>query len=140
MEMCNQGSYMQLLSLLLAVIKPTEVKSVKEVQSVVEDWENKLARLEEEYGEKINDNHKVAILIAMLPETSQEKILELEKGAKGIKYDKAYGDHLFVEESRAEEAEERRIQRGVKGLVSRRGSVEVGSGRSRLGRRWRQWI
>ena len=80
---------MRLLRLLLSVIKPTEAKSVKDVQSVVEGWENKVARLEEEYGERINNNLKVAILISMVPEALQEKIFEIEKGTAEIKYEMA---------------------------------------------------
>ena len=88
-ERFNPRSYMRLLKMLLAVIKPTEAKSMKEVQSAVEDWENKVAKLEEEYGEKLNDNIKVAILISMVPDTLQEKIFEIEKGTAEIKYDTA---------------------------------------------------
>ena len=67
---------MRLLKLLLGVIKPTEAKNMKDVLSAVEDWENKVARLEEEYGEKINDNLKVAILLAIVPEALQEKVFD----------------------------------------------------------------
>ena len=68
MERYNPRSYMRLLRLLLAVIKPTEAKNVKDVQAAVEDWENKVARLEEEYRETVNGNLKVAILLSMVPD------------------------------------------------------------------------
>ena len=94
---------MRLLRLLLSVIKPTEAKNMKDVQSAVEDWENKVARLEEEYGEKINDNLKVAILIAIVPEALQEKVFEIEKGATELKYETAKEVAISLALRRAEQ-------------------------------------
>ena len=85
----NPRSYMKLLRMLGGVIKPAEAKDAKEVQSAVEEWETKVARLEDEYGEKINNNLKVAILISMVPEALQEKIFEIEKGGAEVKYEAA---------------------------------------------------
>ena len=88
-ERFNPRSYMKLLRMLGGVIKPAEAKNAKEVQSAVEEWETKVARLEDEYGEKINNNMKVAILISMVPEALQEKIFEIEKGGAEVKYEAA---------------------------------------------------
>ena len=65
--------------------------------------ENKVARLEEEYGEKINDNLKVAILIAIAPEALQEKIFEIEKGATEINYETAKEVAISLALRRAEQ-------------------------------------
>ena len=89
MERFNPRSYMRLLKLLLKVIKPKEAKHVKEVQSAVEDWENDIAKLEEEYGETLNESIKVAILISMIPDDLQEKVFEIEKGSDEVKYQAA---------------------------------------------------
>lgn len=54
-----------------------------------EDREYAVSKLEEEYGEKLNENIKVAILISMVPNDLQEKIFEIEKGTAEIKYQAA---------------------------------------------------
>ena len=70
---------MRLLKMLSKVIKPQEAKSSKDVQVAVEDWENGLTRLEEEYGETLNENIKVAVLISMMLTELQEKIFEIAR-------------------------------------------------------------
>jgi hypothetical protein len=85
-ERYNPKSYMKHLKMLLGVIKPAEAKSVKDVQAVVDEWEARLLRLEQEYGSEIAEDIKVAILISMVPEALQEKIFEIEKGMEKIKY------------------------------------------------------
>ena len=94
---------MRLLRLLLSVIKPTEAKNMNDVQSAVQDWENKVARLADEYGEKVNDNLKVAILIAIVPEAMQNNIFEIEKGATEIKYETAKEVAITLALRRAEQ-------------------------------------
>ena len=81
-ERFNPRSYTRLLKMLLAVIKPRSAKGAKDVQAAVEDWESTVAKLEEEYGETINDCIKVAILLSIVPETLQEKTFEIEKRNK----------------------------------------------------------
>jgi len=83
-ERYNPRSYQRHLRLLLNVMKPSEAKSVKDVQATIEDWGNKLSRLEDEYEDKFTDNLKVAILISIVPEAIQEKIFEIEKGDEKI--------------------------------------------------------
>ena len=83
-ERYNPKSYMKHLKMLLGVIKPAEAKSVKDVQAVVDEWEARLLRLEQEYGSEIAEDIKVAILISMVPEALQKKIFEIEKGMEKI--------------------------------------------------------
>ena len=47
MERYTPRRYMRLLRLLINVIKPAEAKNMKYVQPAVENWENKMAKLEE---------------------------------------------------------------------------------------------
>ena len=82
MERYNPKTYMRLLKTLCKVIKPTEAKTTKDVQATIEDWESEVAKLEDEYGEKLNDNIKVAILIAMVPGELQEKSSKLRRATK----------------------------------------------------------
>jgi hypothetical protein len=89
----------------------------------VEEWENKIARLEEEYGEKIYDNLKVAILISIVPESLQEKIFEIEKGTAEIKYEAAKEVAVSMALRRAEQ---RRPREDEINAVERRRQEEEG--------------
>jgi hypothetical protein len=102
-EPFNPRSYTRLLKMVLAVIKPRSAKGSKDVQTAVEDWESTVAKLEEGYGETINDCIKVAILLSIVPETLQEKIFEIEKGTKEVSYDDAKAVAVTTALRRAEQ-------------------------------------
>ena len=70
------------LKLLMSVLKPPEVKNLREVQAAVGDWEARIGRLDEEYQDRLDDSLKVAVLVSYLPEELREKVFELEKGGK----------------------------------------------------------
>ena len=42
--------------MLMGVLKPQEVKSLREVQAAVGEWEAKVASLEEEYQDRLDDS------------------------------------------------------------------------------------
>ena len=48
-----------------------------------------MAKLENEYGEKLNESIKVAILISMIPHDLQEESFEIEKGNAEVKHHSA---------------------------------------------------
>ena len=52
----------------------------------MEDWESKVVKLEDEYGETMSDNIKVAILIPTTPDNIQEKSFDIEKRTAVIEY------------------------------------------------------
>ena len=68
------------------VLKPPEIKTLREVQAAVGDWEARVARLEEEYLDTLDDSLKVAVLVSYLPEELREKVFEMERGGEDIKY------------------------------------------------------
>ena len=70
------------MKLLMSVLKPPEVKNLREVQAAVGDWEARIGRLDEEYQDRLDDSLKVAVLVSYLPEELREKVFELEKGGK----------------------------------------------------------
>ena len=102
MERYNPRSYTSLLRLLLSAVNPGEVKDMKDVQTAIEDWENQMTRLEDEYGETINEKIKVAILVSMIPEVLKEKVFELEKNTTEIEYSSAKDAVLAFAMRRAE--------------------------------------
>ena len=103
MERYNPKTYMRLLRQLIGVVKPAEVKEMKAVQMAVESWEVNAMRLEEEYGETLGNNLKVAILISMVPMEVQEKIFEMERGTEEIRYDQAKAVVVSMALRRAEQ-------------------------------------
>ena len=64
MERYNPKTYMRLLRQLIGVVEPEKVKEMKVVQKAVESWQVNAMRLEEEYGETLGNNLKLAILIS----------------------------------------------------------------------------
>ena len=75
--------------MLMGVLKPLEVKHIREVQAAVEDWEARVRRLEEEYQDKLDDSLRVAVLVSFLPESLQERVFELERGGSEVRYEAA---------------------------------------------------
>jgi hypothetical protein len=103
MERYNPKTYMKLLKQLIGVVRPSEVKDVKGLQMAVEEWEMKMGRLEDEYGESISNNLKVAILISIVPQGMQEQIFEIEKGTNPIQYEAANETVVALAVRRAEQ-------------------------------------
>ena len=88
---------------MLAVIKPTEAKGVKNVQAAVEEWEANITRLEEEYGETLSDNVKIAILVSLVPDEVKDRVYEIEKGNDEVTYNMAKEVAVSVALRRAEQ-------------------------------------
>ena len=74
---------MRIFRVLLTMIKPTDAKRIKGAQAAIEDGEIQVTRLGKEYGDSLNDDLKVVILISMLPETLKEKGIRDREGPRG---------------------------------------------------------
>ena len=90
------------------VLTPHKIPNAMKADTYIEAWEDKLVRLDVEYGEKVSSKMKVAVLYSMLPKDLQEKILDScavswdsadEKQAETI-YTKARDDVKNIAKSR----------------------------------------
>ena len=57
-------------------MNPPRVTDSKKADVAIELWEDKLVKLDIEYGETLSSKMKVAVLYAMLPKDLQEKVLD----------------------------------------------------------------
>ena len=58
------------------VLNPDTITNAPKADSMIDAWEDKMAKLSAEYGEVISAKVKVAVLYAMLPKHLQKKILD----------------------------------------------------------------
>ena len=58
------------------VLNPGKIANATKADSMIDAWEDKMVRLNLEYGEVISAKMKVAVLYAMLPKDLQEKVLD----------------------------------------------------------------
>ena len=128
MERYCPRTFTKRLKMLMGVLKPPEVKHIREVQAAVEDWEARVRRLEEEYQDKLDDSLRVAVLVSFLPESLQERVFELERGGSEVRYEAA---KEVVVATAVRKAEQRKPKE------SETMAVGIESGGGRLGR-WRE--
>ena len=57
---------------MMIVMQPKKVKDVRELQSVVEEWELKVKQLQVEHEIDVDERIKIAILTGMLPAEFQD--------------------------------------------------------------------
>ena len=57
------------------VLNPGKITNAPKADSMIDAWEDKMAKLSAEYGEVISAKMKVAVLYAMLPKDLQERVL-----------------------------------------------------------------
>ena len=55
---------------------PGKITNAPKADSMIDAWEDKMAKLSAEYGEVISAKMKVAVLYAMLPKDLQERVLD----------------------------------------------------------------
>ena len=76
-----------------AALNPQRITVASKADAVVDEWEDKLVKLQTEYGEVLSSKMKVAVLYSMMPKDFQEKVLDdcavawdgtTEAGASGI--------------------------------------------------------
>lgn len=71
--------------LLAEAVGPNKVKELRDVETAVHKWEEKLKVLESQFGEEIGENMRIAIFTNMLPAAVQDHIYTTI--VKGTKYD-----------------------------------------------------
>ena len=59
-----------------AVLTPQKVSSALKADHALDEWEDKLLKLNTEYGQDVTNKVKVAVLYGMMPKDLQEKILD----------------------------------------------------------------
>ena len=59
-----------------AVLNPARVSQAAKADQVLDEWEDKMVKLQVEYGQVITSKMKVAVLYAMMPKDLQEKVLD----------------------------------------------------------------
>jgi hypothetical protein len=59
-----------------AVLNPPKVSQAAKADQVLDEWEDKMVKLQVEYGQMITSKMKVAVLYAMMPKDLQEKVLD----------------------------------------------------------------
>jgi hypothetical protein len=65
-----------LLQSFLDVVKPQAMKGTQDIVSGIHKWETRVTGLKSRYGEDLNDNLKLAILIGMLPKDYQDLVMQ----------------------------------------------------------------
>lgn len=58
------------------VLAPNKIANASKADMLIDDWEDRVAKLNTEYGEGISAKMKVAVLYAMLPKDLQERVLD----------------------------------------------------------------
>ena len=58
------------------VLNPERITSAAKADIMIDAWEDKMVKLNLEYGEEISAKMKVAVLYAMLPKDLQERVLD----------------------------------------------------------------
>jgi hypothetical protein len=64
------------VKLISQVINPAKIVDARKADVAIEMWDDKLVKLSTEYGEKLSDKLKVAVLYGMLPKDLQERALD----------------------------------------------------------------
>ena len=72
----------RMLKVLLGVLRPSEIKMVKEVPKRMEEWEMKVKDLEREFDEKLSPNIKLAVFVGMLPKELQDEVYRSAENGK----------------------------------------------------------
>ena len=86
---------------LMEVISPGEIKAVADVTRKVEEWEVKMCKVESEYGERISDSIRVAVLISMIPKELQDIALQMGKLGEDIAYQEVKEKIMAVASNKA---------------------------------------
>jgi hypothetical protein len=59
-----------------AALNPQRIATASKADSVLDEWEDKLVKLQTEYGQVLTNKMKVAVLYSMMPKDLQEKVLD----------------------------------------------------------------
>ena len=64
------------MQLMMAAVNPGKAKKLGEVSGHIDKWETKILALSRDFGEKISDKMKAAILVSMLPTDLQHTLVQ----------------------------------------------------------------
>ena len=64
------------IKMISQAMNPPKINDPKKVDTAIDVWEDKLAKLSAEYGETLSNKVKVATLYGMLPKDLQERVLD----------------------------------------------------------------
>ena len=64
------------VKLISQVLNPAKISDARKADVAIEMWDDKLVKLSTEYGEKLSDKLKLAVLYGMLPKDLQERALD----------------------------------------------------------------
>jgi hypothetical protein len=64
------------VKLISQVLNPAKITDARKADVAIEMWDDKLVKLSTEYGERLSDKLKVAVLYGMLPKDLQERALD----------------------------------------------------------------
>ena len=67
---------MKVMGKLVEVVTPKKITDMKEVRGTVEKWAAKVKEMDTEYGEKLSDKMKMAILMSMCPGGIQDTVFQ----------------------------------------------------------------
>ena len=62
------------IRLMSEVASPRTIKDLKDVEEAIVNWENRVKKLDSEFGEKLSDTMKTAIMTSMMPTVIQDFI------------------------------------------------------------------
>jgi hypothetical protein len=64
------------IKMISAVLSPGKILSAAKADTEIESWEDKMSKLNTEYGQEVSGKVKVAVLYTMSPKDLQEKVLD----------------------------------------------------------------
>ena len=64
------------VKMLSSVLTPAKINNAANADKLIEAWEDKVRKLDIEYGEEIKPKVKIAVLYAMLPKDLQDKMMD----------------------------------------------------------------
>jgi hypothetical protein len=59
-----------------AVLNPNRITNSSKADQVLDEWDDKLVKLQTEYGQNLTNKMKVAVLYSMMPKDMQQKIID----------------------------------------------------------------
>ena len=82
----NPRTFAKAMRVMVEVVKPGQVKDIKDVETAIGSWEEKLRRLLRDYPEeKISDKMQQALVTSMMPATVQDVIFQKTDGYNSMR-------------------------------------------------------
>ena len=87
--MCNRfnpRTPARLFKLLIDIFKPGTIKDVRDVARGIEEWEGRVSKLRNEFGENFSESMLVAIMISFLPKELQDMVFQMGSAGEELRY------------------------------------------------------